>query len=76
MRFIPFLFFGFFFFPSSLRGNCHKICPEKTYGDDTNMKCSPCEDDCINCDESQCYLCEDDFLLSGAKKKKKVCFLL
>ncbi|KAF5907317.1 proprotein convertase subtilisin/kexin type 5-like, partial [Clarias magur] len=47
-----------------LRTSCHKICPEKTYGDDTYMVCSPCDDNCINCDEAQCYLCEDGFLLS------------
>lgn len=53
---------------SRLGTSCHKICPEKTYGDDAYMLCSPCDDYCINCDESQCYLCEDDFFLSGAKE--------
>ncbi|TSL97355.1 Proprotein convertase subtilisin/kexin type 5 [Bagarius yarrelli] len=47
-----------------LRKSCHKICPEKTYDDDTEMVCMPCDDYCINCDQSQCYLCEDGFFLS------------
>ncbi|KAI5622037.1 proprotein convertase subtilisin/kexin type 5, partial [Silurus asotus] len=51
---------GYYEFTTS----CHKICPEKTYGDDVYMMCSPCGDYCINCDESQCYLCEDNFFLS------------
>ncbi|MCI4381190.1 hypothetical protein PGIGA_G00248710 [Pangasianodon gigas] len=54
-----------------LRTSCHKICPEKTYGDDTYMVCSPCDDYCVNCDESQCYLCEDDFFLSDGMCVRK-----
>ncbi|KAK3565727.1 hypothetical protein QTP86_014189 [Hemibagrus guttatus] len=54
-----------------LRTNCHKICPEKTYGDVIDMVCMPCDDYCINCDESQCYLCEDDFFLSDGTCVKK-----
>ncbi|GAA6071512.1 proprotein convertase subtilisin/kexin type 5b isoform X1 [Tachysurus ichikawai] len=54
-----------------LRANCHKICPEKTYGDVTDMVCMPCDDDCVNCDDSQCYLCEDNFFLSEGTCVKK-----
>lgn len=69
MRLNPFtIYFSF-----RLGESCHKICPEKTYGDDddANLLCRPCDDYCVNCDESQCYLCEDGFFLSGVKE----CFL-
>lgn len=61
-------------FFSRLQTSCHKICPEKTYRDDASEICSPCDDYCVNCDESQCYLCEDGYFLSGAEKKMVVLY--
>uniref|UniRef100_A0AAR2IV67 P/Homo B domain-containing protein n=1 Tax=Pygocentrus nattereri TaxID=42514 RepID=A0AAR2IV67_PYGNA len=46
--------------------HCHRICPERTYADNTTMMCMHCDDHCVNCDESQCYLCEEEYYLSGS----------
>ncbi|KAI4878135.1 hypothetical protein NFI96_007718 [Prochilodus magdalenae] len=49
-----------------LGSSCQRICPEKTFGDNTTMMCMHCDDHCDNCDESQCYLCEKEYYLSGS----------
>uniref|UniRef100_A0AAR2IXQ3 P/Homo B domain-containing protein n=1 Tax=Pygocentrus nattereri TaxID=42514 RepID=A0AAR2IXQ3_PYGNA len=49
-----------------LGSSCHRICPERTYADNTTMMCMHCDDHCVNCDESQCYLCEEEYYLSGS----------
>uniref|UniRef100_A0AAR2KQ17 P/Homo B domain-containing protein n=1 Tax=Pygocentrus nattereri TaxID=42514 RepID=A0AAR2KQ17_PYGNA len=54
------------FFPCRLGSSCHRICPERTYADNTTMMCMHCDDHCVNCDESQCYLCEEEYYLSGS----------
>ncbi|KAM6931379.1 uncharacterized protein FYW49_003253 [Xenentodon cancila] len=44
--------------------DCHQSCPDRTYSDDTAMVCAPCEDKhCDICDQSQCYWCEEGFLV-------------
>uniref|UniRef100_A0A8B9LCK8 Proprotein convertase subtilisin/kexin type 5 n=1 Tax=Astyanax mexicanus TaxID=7994 RepID=A0A8B9LCK8_ASTMX len=43
---------------------CHRICPEKTFADNSLMTCMQCDDHCINCDELQCYFCENGYFLS------------
>ncbi|XP_076845202.1 proprotein convertase subtilisin/kexin type 5b isoform X2 [Brachyhypopomus gauderio] len=48
-----------------LESTCHKICPERTFGDDASMTCRQCDDQCITCDDSECYLCEEAFFLSA-----------
>ncbi|XP_048065150.1 proprotein convertase subtilisin/kexin type 5b isoform X2 [Megalobrama amblycephala] len=47
-----------------LRSSCHKTCPERTFEDKLSMKCARCDDDCLTCDASECYLCEEGFFLS------------
>ncbi|KAL7884219.1 hypothetical protein AOLI_G00069890 [Acnodon oligacanthus] len=49
-----------------LGSSCHRICPERTFADNTTMMCMHCDDHCVNCDESQCYLCEEEYYLSGS----------
>ncbi|XP_032722555.1 proprotein convertase subtilisin/kexin type 5 isoform X1 [Lontra canadensis] len=41
--------------------HCYKTCPEKTYREES--KCKACETNCGNCDQRQCYWCEDGFFL-------------
>ncbi|KPP76934.1 hypothetical protein Z043_103678, partial [Scleropages formosus] len=50
---------------------CYKNCPEKTYSDEDSMTCNKCDDNCVNCDDSGCYWCEDDFFLSDDRCVQK-----
>uniref|UniRef100_A0A671VLW9 Proprotein convertase subtilisin/kexin type 5b n=1 Tax=Sparus aurata TaxID=8175 RepID=A0A671VLW9_SPAAU len=41
---------------------CYHSCPDRTYSVDDTMVCAPCEDkNCVICDPSQCYFCEEGF---------------
>uniref|UniRef100_A0A672IDD8 Proprotein convertase subtilisin/kexin type 5a n=1 Tax=Salarias fasciatus TaxID=181472 RepID=A0A672IDD8_SALFA len=48
----------------SFQDACYKYCPAKTYSVDGQMTCVPCDDNCMNCDEHECYWCETDLFLS------------
>lgn len=43
--------------------HCYKTCPEKTYRE--GSECKACETNCGNCDQRQCYWCEEGFFLLG-----------
>uniref|UniRef100_A0A8C5ELX1 Proprotein convertase subtilisin/kexin type 5-like n=1 Tax=Gouania willdenowi TaxID=441366 RepID=A0A8C5ELX1_GOUWI len=44
---------------------CYRNCPAQTYSVEEGMTCVPCEENCVSCDEHECYWCEDDHFLSG-----------
>ena len=52
-------------FVISFQDGCYKNCPAKTYSVDEEMTCVPCDDNCVSCDEHECYWCETDLFLSG-----------
>lgn len=43
--------------------HCYKACPEKTFS--TQWECRACGTNCGNCDQHECYWCEEGFFLSG-----------
>ncbi|KAG7241170.1 hypothetical protein INR49_025913 [Caranx melampygus] len=45
----------------------YKNCPAKTYSVDEEMTCVPCDDNCVSCDEHECYWCETDLFLSEGR---------
>nr|XP_060465618.1 proprotein convertase subtilisin/kexin type 5-like [Panthera onca] len=47
----------------SFQHHCHKMCPERTYGE--GSECKPCDTNCSNCDQHECYSCEEGFFLLG-----------
>uniref|UniRef100_A0A3B3TR78 Proprotein convertase subtilisin/kexin type 5a n=1 Tax=Poecilia latipinna TaxID=48699 RepID=A0A3B3TR78_9TELE len=49
----------------NFQDGCYRNCPAKTYSVEEEMTCAPCEDNCMSCDEHECYWCETDLLLSG-----------
>uniref|UniRef100_A0A673CDE4 Proprotein convertase subtilisin/kexin type 5a n=1 Tax=Sphaeramia orbicularis TaxID=375764 RepID=A0A673CDE4_9TELE len=49
----------------NFQDGCYKTCPAKTYSVDEEMTCVPCDDNCVSCDEHECYWCETDLFLSG-----------
>uniref|UniRef100_A0A3Q3AJ20 Proprotein convertase subtilisin/kexin type 5a n=1 Tax=Kryptolebias marmoratus TaxID=37003 RepID=A0A3Q3AJ20_KRYMA len=49
----------------SFQDGCYKYCPAKTYSVEEDMTCTPCDDNCVNCDQHECYWCETDLFLSG-----------
>lgn len=56
----------FFCLSVRLGNDCHQFCPDGTYSSNDTMVCSPCGDKhCENCDQSQCYLCEEGFYIFG-----------
>ncbi|TRY60185.1 hypothetical protein DNTS_003795 [Danionella cerebrum] len=50
--------------------SCHKTCPMRMYEEKSIMKCSRCDENCENCDASECYLCEEGFFLLDGKCAK------
>lgn len=52
-------------FVISFQDGCHSNCPAKTYSVEEEMTCVPCDDNCMSCDEQECYWCETDLFLSG-----------
>ncbi|KAK7896490.1 hypothetical protein WMY93_021815 [Mugilogobius chulae] len=45
---------------------CYRACPAKTYSVEEEMSCVPCDENCMSCDEHECYWCESDlYLLEG-----------
>lgn len=49
-----------------LGSDCYHSCPDRTYSVDDTMVCAPCEDkNCVICDPSQCYFCEEGFYVFG-----------
>lgn len=49
----------------SFQDGCYKNCPVKTYSVEEEMTCVPCDDNCVSCDEHECYWCETDLFLLG-----------
>nr|XP_040139728.1 proprotein convertase subtilisin/kexin type 5-like [Ictidomys tridecemlineatus] len=43
--------------------HCYKTCPEKTYSEE--LECKACDTNCGNCDQNECYWCEEGFFLLG-----------
>lgn len=56
---------AFFFFLTSFQESCYRNCPAKTYSVEEEMTCVPCDDNCVSCDQHECYWCETDLFLSG-----------
>uniref|UniRef100_A0A3Q2P1X4 SPC3 n=1 Tax=Fundulus heteroclitus TaxID=8078 RepID=A0A3Q2P1X4_FUNHE len=54
----------------NFQDGCYKNCPAKTYSMEEQMTCAPCEDNCMSCDEHECYWCETDLFLSGKTPRK------
>uniref|UniRef100_A0A4W6C5K8 Proprotein convertase subtilisin/kexin type 5a n=1 Tax=Lates calcarifer TaxID=8187 RepID=A0A4W6C5K8_LATCA len=54
-------------FAISFQDGCYKNCPAKTYSVEEEMTCIPCDDNCVSCDEHECYWCETDLFLSEGK---------
>lgn len=55
--------------------DCHSSCPDRTYNVDETMTCVPCVDaQCLNCDPSQCYWCEEGSYVLG--KGNPLCGLM
>ncbi|KAM7368833.1 hypothetical protein PAMP_013140 [Pampus punctatissimus] len=54
-------------FVISFQDGCYKNCPAKTYSVEEEMTCVPCDDNCVSCDEHECYWCETDLFLSEGK---------
>lgn len=52
-------------FVVSFQDGCYKNCPAKTYSVEEEMTCVPCDDNCVSCDEHECYWCESDLFLLG-----------
>lgn len=53
----------------SFQDGCYRNCPAKTYSVEEEMSCVPCDDNCVSCDEHECYWCETDLFLSGETTK-------
>lgn len=66
---------GAVLFLTSFQAGCYKNCPAKTYSVEEDMTCVPCTENCVSCDEHECYWCETDLFLSG-KRIRKRCFEL
>uniref|UniRef100_A0A3Q3MRR5 Proprotein convertase subtilisin/kexin type 5a n=1 Tax=Mastacembelus armatus TaxID=205130 RepID=A0A3Q3MRR5_9TELE len=49
----------------NFQDGCYRNCPAKTYSMEEEMTCVPCDDNCVSCDEHECYWCETDLFLSG-----------
>uniref|UniRef100_A0A668VWI4 SPC3 n=1 Tax=Oreochromis aureus TaxID=47969 RepID=A0A668VWI4_OREAU len=49
----------------NFQDGCYKNCPAKTYSVEEEMTCVPCDDNCVSCDEHECYWCESDLFLLG-----------
>uniref|UniRef100_A0A3B4F9G2 SPC3 n=1 Tax=Pundamilia nyererei TaxID=303518 RepID=A0A3B4F9G2_9CICH len=49
----------------NFQDGCYKNCPAKTYSVEEEMTCIPCDDNCVSCDEHECYWCESDLFLLG-----------
>ena len=45
------------------KDHCYKTCPEKTYREE--FECKACDTNCGNCDQNECYWCEEGFFLLG-----------
>ncbi|XP_048188146.1 proprotein convertase subtilisin/kexin type 5 isoform X4 [Perognathus longimembris pacificus] len=43
--------------------HCYKTCPEKTFIEE--WTCKSCNPNCGNCDQNECFWCEEGFFLSG-----------
>uniref|UniRef100_A0A3Q4GEQ2 Proprotein convertase subtilisin/kexin type 5-like n=1 Tax=Neolamprologus brichardi TaxID=32507 RepID=A0A3Q4GEQ2_NEOBR len=53
----------------NFQDGCYKNCPAKTYSVEEEMTCVPCDDNCVSCDEHECYWCEKaTFFLSSEGK--------
>uniref|UniRef100_A0A3B4X2F5 SPC3 n=1 Tax=Seriola lalandi dorsalis TaxID=1841481 RepID=A0A3B4X2F5_SERLL len=39
----------------NFQDGCYKNCPAKTYSVEEEMTCVPCDDNCVSCDEHECY---------------------
>ncbi|XP_039635568.1 proprotein convertase subtilisin/kexin type 5 [Perca fluviatilis] len=49
----------------NFQDGCYRNCPAKTYSVvEEEMTCVPCDDNCVSCDEHECYWCETDLFLS------------
>lgn len=55
----------------SFQDSCYKTCPAKTYSVEEAMTCVPCAENCVSCDEHECYWCETDLFLSGDRRGKR-----
>uniref|UniRef100_A0A3B3BUC8 SPC3 n=1 Tax=Oryzias melastigma TaxID=30732 RepID=A0A3B3BUC8_ORYME len=53
----------------NFQDGCYRNCPAKTYSVEEEMSCVPCDDNCVSCDEHECYWCETDLFLSGETTK-------
>lgn len=68
----------------SFQDGCYKSCPAKTYSVEEEMTCAPCDDNCVSCDQHECYWCETDLFLSGKadaiafvhKRKLSTCIIV
>ena len=49
--------------PPRFKHQCYKTCPEKTYREES--ECKACDTNCGNCDQNECYWCEEGFFLLG-----------
>uniref|UniRef100_A0A4W3IY08 Proprotein convertase subtilisin/kexin type 5b n=1 Tax=Callorhinchus milii TaxID=7868 RepID=A0A4W3IY08_CALMI len=52
----------------SFAHRCYTDCPAKTYNNDSTMTCISCHENCIDCDEEECFWCETGFFLKGKQK--------
>lgn len=46
--------------------HCYTTCPEKTYSEE--LECKACDTNCGNCDQHECYWCEEGFFLLSKSK--------
>ncbi|XP_061658032.1 LOW QUALITY PROTEIN: proprotein convertase subtilisin/kexin type 5-like [Syngnathoides biaculeatus] len=51
----------------NFQDGCYKNCPAKTYSEDEEMSCVPCDGNCVSCDRHECYWCETDLFLAEGK---------
>ncbi|XP_006835069.1 PREDICTED: proprotein convertase subtilisin/kexin type 5 [Chrysochloris asiatica] len=50
---------------SRFKHHCYRTCPEKTYSEE--FECKECNPNCGNCDQNECYWCEEGFFLLGGR---------
>ncbi|KAA0713725.1 Proprotein convertase subtilisin/kexin type 5 [Triplophysa tibetana] len=55
-----------------LGSSCRKICPAGTFEEKNLKHCARCDDNCVTCDDTDCYLCEDSFLLADTEKLRYI----
>uniref|UniRef100_A0AAV2IUA6 EGF-like domain-containing protein n=1 Tax=Knipowitschia caucasica TaxID=637954 RepID=A0AAV2IUA6_KNICA len=51
----------------NFQDGCFKNCPAKTYSVEEEMTCVPCDENCVSCDQHECYWCESDLFLSEGR---------